>query len=138
MWQQFPTTAEILGSATVTTSDPKSDEDWTSLRAVRDEVLKALEAARNTKLIGTGLEAQVVITASDPVYSAAAAYSAQLRYLFIVSASPSCRVQEMVRADCISKSRRLTERSATAVGITRPMLAKIKSIPQSANAAAQS
>ena len=36
---------------------------------MRDEVLKALEAARNTKLIGTGLEAQVVITASDPAYS---------------------------------------------------------------------
>ncbi len=83
---QFPTTAEILGSATVATSDAKSDEDWKTLRGVRDEVLKALEAARNTKLIGTGLEAQVVITASDPAYSLLQRYSAQLRYLFIVSA----------------------------------------------------
>jgi isoleucyl-tRNA synthetase len=83
---QFPTTSEILGSATVATSDPRSDEEWKSLRAVRDEVLKALEAARNTKLIGTGLEAQVVITASDPAYSLLQRYSAQLRYLLIVSA----------------------------------------------------
>ena len=47
----------------------KADEDWTTLRAVRDEVLKALEEARNSKLIGTGLEAQVTVAASDPVYS---------------------------------------------------------------------
>ena len=36
---------------------------------VRDEVLKALEEARNNKLIGTGLEAQLAFTAADPVYS---------------------------------------------------------------------
>ena len=55
------------------------------MRAVRDEVLKALEEARNNKLIGTGLQAQVAITASDPVYSLLKRYEAQLRYLFIVS-----------------------------------------------------
>jgi isoleucyl-tRNA synthetase len=64
----------------------KSDEEWTTLRAVRDEVLKALEEARNNKLIGTGLEAQVAITASDPVYSRLQRHASQLRYLFIVSA----------------------------------------------------
>ncbi len=83
---QFPTTAEILGGPTIATSDPKSDEEWKTLRSVRDEVLKALEAARNTKLIGTGLEAHVLITASDPAYSLLQRYSSQLRYLFIVSA----------------------------------------------------
>ncbi|HUO13357.1 MAG TPA: zinc finger domain-containing protein, partial [Verrucomicrobiae bacterium] len=61
------------------------DKDWTTLRSVRDEVLKSLEEARNNKLIGTGLEAQVVITASDPVYSLLQRYQSQLRYLFIVS-----------------------------------------------------
>jgi isoleucyl-tRNA synthetase len=49
-------------------------------------VLKALEEARNNKLIGTGLEAQVAITAPDPVYSALRRHADQLRYLFIVSA----------------------------------------------------
>jgi isoleucyl-tRNA synthetase len=80
---QFPATADILGRGANT--DPKADEDWTSLRSVRDEVLKALETARNEKLIGTGLEAQVLITASDPMYSLLQRYADQLRYLFIVS-----------------------------------------------------
>jgi isoleucyl-tRNA synthetase len=53
---------------------------------VRDEVLKTLEEARNSKLIGTGLEAQVAITVSDPLYSLLQRYAGQLRYLFIVSA----------------------------------------------------
>ncbi|MGB9284911.1 MAG: class I tRNA ligase family protein, partial [Candidatus Sulfotelmatobacter sp.] len=66
--------------------DTKSDEECTTLRAVRDEVLKALEEARNSKLIGTGLEAQVTVTASDPAYAVLARHSDQLRYLFIVSA----------------------------------------------------
>ncbi len=67
-------------------ADSKSDEEWTTLRAVRDEVLKALEEARNNKLIGTGLEAQVTVTSSDPAYAVLAQHSDQLRYLFIVSA----------------------------------------------------
>ena len=79
----FPTAAEILGS--VAASDAKSDEDWKTLRAVRDDVLKALEEARNNKLIGTGLEAQVSLTASDPAYSLLKRHEAQSRYLFIVS-----------------------------------------------------
>ncbi|MGC2542921.1 MAG: class I tRNA ligase family protein, partial [Candidatus Sulfotelmatobacter sp.] len=67
-------------------ADSKSDEEWTTLRAVRDEVLKALEEARNNKLIGTGLEAQVTVTSSDPAYAVLARHTDQLRYLFIVSA----------------------------------------------------
>jgi isoleucyl-tRNA synthetase len=83
---QFPQAAEILGGAAVAGADAKSDEEWTSLRVIRDEVLKALEEARNTKLIGTGLEAQVSITASDPMHSLLRRHAGQLRYLFIVSA----------------------------------------------------
>jgi isoleucyl-tRNA synthetase len=82
----FPATAEILGDAAIPATGSKSDEEWTTLRAVRDEVLKALEEARNNKLIGTGLEAQVAITATDPVYSLLQRHADQLRYLFIVSA----------------------------------------------------
>ena len=61
------------------------DQEWETLHAVRDEVLKKLEEARNAKLIGSGLEAQVVLSAADPIYSLLAKYAAQLRYLFIVS-----------------------------------------------------
>jgi isoleucyl-tRNA synthetase len=81
----FPTATEILGG-NVKERDEQHGKDWTTLRSVRDEVLKALEEARNQKLIGTGLEAQVALTASDPVYSLLSSYSEQLRYLFIVSA----------------------------------------------------
>jgi isoleucyl-tRNA synthetase len=83
---QFPANAEILGGAGSAVTDSKSDADWATLRSVRDEVLKALEEARANKLIGTGLEAQVAIAASDPVYSVLQRYAGQLRYLFIVSA----------------------------------------------------
>ena len=53
---------------------------------MRNEVLKALEEARNSKLIGGGLEAQLRLTATEPIHSVLARYRDQLRYLFIVSA----------------------------------------------------
>jgi isoleucyl-tRNA synthetase len=81
----FPSDADILG-ANVATQDEQQIKDWTTLRSVRDEVLKALEEARNAKLIGGGLEAQVRVTASDPVFSVLKRYEDQLRYVFIVSA----------------------------------------------------
>ncbi len=82
----FPSAADILGDAKNAVAEEKIAEDWTTLRSVRDEVLKALEEARNNKLIGTGLEAQINLTAPDPVYSVLSRHADQLRYLFIVSA----------------------------------------------------
>jgi isoleucyl-tRNA synthetase len=82
---QFPAASDILGE-NVPGQDEKELQDWQTLRFVRDEVLKALEEARNNKLIGTGLEAQVTVTAADPVYSLLNGNADQLRYLFIVSA----------------------------------------------------
>src|SRR5205823_6557933 len=82
---QFPAAAAILGDG-IKEHDEQQLRDWETLRSVRDEVLKALEEARNNKLIGTGLEAQVTITISDPLYSVLSRYADQLRYLFIVSA----------------------------------------------------
>jgi isoleucyl-tRNA synthetase len=81
----FPTREEILGSKDVG-DDPKQLQDWTALLAVREQVLKELENARNSKLIGKSLEAQVKLSAADPVYSVLNNYRDQLRYLFIVSA----------------------------------------------------
>ncbi len=81
---RFPATADILGSAPL--EDKKQKEDWTTLHAVRDEVLKALEEARNSKLIGGSLEAQVRVTAPEPVHPVLARYRDELRYIFIVSA----------------------------------------------------
>ena len=80
----FPAAADILGQQ-VAEQDEQQHKDWATLRSVRDEVLKALEEARNAKLIGTGLEARVHLTAPEPVFALLQRYEAQLRYLFIVS-----------------------------------------------------
>ena len=80
---RFPATADILGNAPA--AEPAQKEAWATLHAVREAVLKALEEARNSKQIGTGLEAEVTLTAVDPVYSVLAQHQNQLRYLFIVS-----------------------------------------------------
>lgn len=82
---QFPSRADVLGSDDVV-DDPKQLEDWSALLLVRDQVLKALETARNSKLIGKGLEAQISISAAEPVYAVLERRQEQLRYLFIVSA----------------------------------------------------
>jgi len=82
----FPSVSEILGTS-VPLDDPSQAEDWKTLLAVRNEVLKALEEARQSKLIGgANLEAQVTVTAAEPILSVLKRYQAQLRYLFIVSA----------------------------------------------------
>ena len=82
----FPGASDILGGS-VPADDPKQREDWSTLLAVRTEVLKALEEARQSKLIGgANLEAQVTVTAAEPVFSVLARYQDRLRYLFIVSA----------------------------------------------------
>src|SRR5262249_36891667 len=79
--EKFPTTADILRGAQP--ENPVQREDWKVLRGIREQVLKALEEARNQKLIGKALEAKLTLAVSDPVYSVLARYEAQLRYLFI-------------------------------------------------------
>jgi isoleucyl-tRNA synthetase len=102
VWQYLPTLAGRLESVHLTTfpeaeqvlgagrdalaSDPKQAEQWKMVRAVRETVLKALEQARNQKLIGANLQAQVRLTATDPVFSVLENFKNDLRYFFIVSA----------------------------------------------------
>ena len=76
----------MFGSASIPPEDPQQEQDWTTLLAVREQVMKALEEERNSKRIGKGLEAQLTITAADPAYSILARHQEQLRYIFIVSA----------------------------------------------------
>jgi isoleucyl-tRNA synthetase len=87
----FPEAAELLGAneaaiaADPKQNDPRQAEDWKTVRAVREAVLKALEEARNQKLIGGNLQAQVTLTAVDPVFSVLERFKDDLRYFFIVS-----------------------------------------------------
>ena len=83
--------AEFLSGPEITGSiSPNEDldlvrSDWETLLGVRSEVLKALEEARNSKLIGGGLEAQVRISAPQALLPVLERHRADLRYLFIVS-----------------------------------------------------
>jgi len=60
-------------------------ERYGRLLAVRAEVLKALEAARRDKLIGSGLEAQVTVSAEGETAALLESAKAELPTLFIVS-----------------------------------------------------
>src|SRR5262249_20912117 len=81
----FPAPDDLVGDGAPLV-DEKQLGDWTTLRTVRDDVLKALEEARNAKKIGGSLEAQVTLRAADPMYGVLERYKDELRYVFIVSA----------------------------------------------------
>jgi len=66
--------------------DDALEARWKVLLTVRDEVLKALEAARKAKLIGTSLEARVELLAEPELLTLLSRYEADLPTLFIVSA----------------------------------------------------
>ena len=74
----FPTGVERL-------ADGALDERWERLRAVRDEVNKALEEARQAKTIGTSLAAHVRLSAGGDIAALLRAHEADLPMLFIVS-----------------------------------------------------
>ncbi|HSU79738.1 MAG TPA: isoleucine--tRNA ligase [Candidatus Angelobacter sp.] len=59
-------------------------EKWSKLITVRDDVLKALEVARNQKVIGKSLEAAIVLY-PKPDYNALLSAFDDLEHLFIVS-----------------------------------------------------
>jgi isoleucyl-tRNA synthetase len=81
---KFPEATDILGTG-MDEADPHQ-QDWTTILAVREQAMKVLEEARNSKIIGKSLEAQLILTATDPAYSVLKCYAGDLRYLFIVSA----------------------------------------------------
>jgi len=65
--------------------DPAVDARWDRLRAIRDEVNRALETARQEKILGTSLQAHVTLTAGGDAAALLEQYEAELPMLFIVS-----------------------------------------------------
>jgi isoleucyl-tRNA synthetase len=59
--------------------------DWERIFSIRDEVLKSLEEARNAKVIGSSLEAKVILTVDADTTFFLLDYFDNLRYVFIVS-----------------------------------------------------
>ncbi len=60
-------------------------ERFAQLFELRSKVMKALEEARNSRLIGAGLEAKVIITADGRTRRFLDSFGDDLRFLFIVS-----------------------------------------------------
>ncbi len=61
-------------------------EEWTQIFAVRDEALRVLEAARQDKRIGKGLEAELEIAASGDLLALLQRHAAGLKEIVNVSA----------------------------------------------------
>jgi isoleucyl-tRNA synthetase len=59
--------------------------NWERIFSIRDAVLRSLEEARNAKVIGSSLEAKIILTADHETTMFLADYFDQLRYIFIVS-----------------------------------------------------
>ncbi len=71
-YEEFPNQAELL-------------DTWKAFMDLRDKVLKALEEARNEKVIGKSLEAKVTIYPNEQVAVMLTALDADLAQLLIVS-----------------------------------------------------
>lgn len=65
--------------------DVELEDRWEKLFAIRDDVLRKLEEARNAKLIGSSLEAKVVLTVNGKTFDLLERYADELCYIFIVS-----------------------------------------------------
>jgi len=72
-------------SAGLTEMHRDSLKNWTPLLAVRDEVLKSLESARQEKFIGKSLEAKLRIQADAEQFALLKQYEDELAEWFIVS-----------------------------------------------------
>jgi isoleucyl-tRNA synthetase len=58
---------------------------WEPLFQLREEVSKKLEDARQAKMIGTSLEAQLLLVCGKEKFEYLRGFSSDLRYIFIVS-----------------------------------------------------
>jgi isoleucyl-tRNA synthetase len=76
----FPRPEEVFAS------DPRPVlEEWKQLFAVRDEVMRMLETARQSKEIGKGLEAKVILLCGPEAIGILEKYSGSLKEFFNVS-----------------------------------------------------
>ena len=79
----FPEPAEL--SDGIPGEHRKRADNWDRLMEVRQDVLKSLEVARQSKFIGAPLEARVRLSANGNLYPLLEKYAADLPGLFIVS-----------------------------------------------------
>jgi isoleucyl-tRNA synthetase len=87
----FPEPLEL--TAGIGEQSRKRAANWDRLMEVRDSVLKSLESARNSKLIGAPLEARVRLSAGPGLYPLLEEYVRELPSLLIVSQVDLQRVE---------------------------------------------
>jgi isoleucyl-tRNA synthetase len=93
VWEQIPGAKEKAGSVHFTLFpevesqylDSKLEERFELLFKVRGEVSRVLESARQDKLIGNSLEASVILSAPEKIFSFLRENESILKELFIVS-----------------------------------------------------
>ncbi|HEX6879375.1 MAG TPA: class I tRNA ligase family protein, partial [Terriglobales bacterium] len=83
----FPKPGEITGPVKDQATLQVLNSDWEKLFAVREEVLKSLEAVRQDKTINDALEAKVTITAPKDIFDLLQKYRQYLNAFFVVSAT---------------------------------------------------
>ncbi|HEV2022016.1 MAG TPA: isoleucine--tRNA ligase [Terriglobales bacterium] len=81
----FPAEGDLVEGGVSAAEREALRADWQILLWVRDQVLQALESARNAKTIGGSLEAQVSLAAPAAVHSVLDRHAKELCSLFIVS-----------------------------------------------------
>jgi isoleucyl-tRNA synthetase len=81
----FPQPNDLVGEVPAPELEQLRQE-WQALMAVRDEVLKAIETAKQQNIIVDRAEAAVTLSAPESLYPLLQKYSDQLRAFFIVSA----------------------------------------------------
>jgi isoleucyl-tRNA synthetase len=79
----FPLPEQL--SSGISVEQRRRAADWDSLIATRDQVLKALDSAREDKVIGSALEAAVTLEAPADLYGLFETYANEMADLFIVS-----------------------------------------------------
>ena len=87
--------AEVLADFALPGDAPLLDEHWTTIRAVRAEVQKALENLREQGTIGSSLQAAVTVRAHGPRHDALAALGDDLRFVLITSQADVVRVDSV-------------------------------------------
>ena len=94
IWKSMPKSSTLNCEHPVLNDIPEYDPSlsgqefmakWDRIHAVRDDVNKALELARNEKMIGKSLEAKVVLHCSDEVLALLESVAEDLPMVFITS-----------------------------------------------------
>ena len=94
---EFVFTEEFYDGLFALSADEElNDQYWQQVLSVRDEINRVLEQARNDKVIGAGLEAEVTIYANDTYATLLNKLENELRFVLITS---KAEVKPLAQAD---------------------------------------